>query len=70
MNNTQGKKEMTKTEQVANFIRGQFEGVIDDQWTDVEDQTIALLQDRFDFTLDEAETVLRRYFHPFVKFYV
>ena len=59
---------MDRTEQIQNFIRGQFEGVLDDQWTDVEAQTLALLQDRFDYTLEQSEKILRKYFHPFVKF--
>jgi len=53
---------MTKQEEIKNFIWGQFAGVFDDQWVDVEEQTIVLLQDRFDLSLEEAEKEIEKFF--------
>jgi hypothetical protein len=55
-------KTMDKFTQIKNFICGQFEGVFDDQWVDVEEQTIVLLQDRFDLSLEEAEKEIAKFF--------
>lgn len=53
---------MDKFTQIKNFIRGQFEGVIDDQWCDVEATTLVMLQDRFDITELVANEFLQAFF--------
>lgn len=53
---------MDKFNQIKNFIRGQFEGVIDDEWCDIEAITLVMLQDRFDITERVANEFIQDFF--------
>jgi len=55
--------EMDKYNQIENFIRGQFEGVMDDEWCDVEATTLVLLQDNFDVTEWVANEFIQAFFN-------
>lgn len=48
--------------QIKNFIHSQFEGVLDDEWCDVEATTLALLQDRFDMSEWVANEFIQAFF--------
>ena len=52
---------MSKTE-IQNFIRGQFEGVLDDDYPDVESETVVSLQEEFGLTQEESEEELKKFF--------
>lgn len=54
---------MDKFTQIKNFIRGQFEGVLDDEWCDVEATTLVLLQDRFDISEYAANEFIQAFFN-------
>ena len=51
----------TIQQKISQFVRSAFQGVYDDEWTDVEDNTIGELMERFGLTEDQAEQAVNEY---------
>ena len=51
----------TTQQKISQFVRSAFQGVYDDEWTDVEDNTIGELMERFGLTEDQAEQAVNEY---------
>lgn len=49
-------------QQIKDWVISQFIGVYDDQWIDMEERVVIMLQDKFNMSCEEAEKFLREVF--------